>query len=147
MNMADPQLPPPGVRSAVVSSLRDGQVQHTTDWLADEVAVALVFNGLSQAVMMATPADLDDFALGFALTEGLIDSPASLYGCEVQAVEQGLEIRLEVSARCFDALKTRRRTLAGRTGCGLCGVESLAAARRPVTKVASACCRLMAEKM
>jgi FdhD protein len=58
-----------------------------------------------------------------------------LYGCEVQAVEQGIELRLEVSARCFDALKTRRRTLAGRTGCGLCGTDSLAQVQRPLPAV------------
>ena len=84
MNMAAPPLPPPGVRHAAVSPWRAGQAQRQADWLAEEVAVALVFNGLSHAVMMATPADLDDFALGFALSEGLIDSPAALYGCELQ---------------------------------------------------------------
>ena len=135
MNMAAPPLPPPGVRAAAVSPWRDGQARHQADWLAEEVPVALVFNGLSHAVMMATPADLDDFALGFALTEGLIDSPAALYGCEVQAVEPGIELRLTVSSRCFEALKDRRRTLAGRTGCGLCGTDSLAQVQRDLPRV------------
>ena len=143
MNMADTPLPLPGVRRATVSPWRAGQGQRQADWLAEEVPVALVFNGLSHAVMMATPADLDDFALGFALTEGLIDSPAALYGCELQPVEQGIELRLTVSSRCFDALKLRRRTLAGRTGCGLCGTDSLAQVQRalpavPATAVAPA---------
>ena len=84
MNMADTALPSPGLRRATVSPWRAGQAQRQADWLAEEVPVALVFNGLSHAVMMATPADLDGFALGFALTEGLIDSPAALYGCELQ---------------------------------------------------------------
>ena len=142
MNRADTK-PPPGVRHATVSPWRAGQAQRRADWLAEEVAVALVFNGLSHAVMMATPADLDDFALGFALTEGLIDSAAALYGCEVQPVEQGIELRLTVSSRCFEALKGRRRTLAGRTGCGLCGTDSLAQVQRvlpevPTTAVAPA---------
>lgn len=143
MNMADPSLPLPGVRHATVSPWRAGQAQRQADWLAEEVPVALVFNGLSHAVMMATPADLDDFALGFALTEGLIDRPAALYGCEVQPVEQGIELRLTVSSRCFDAIKRRRRTLAGRTGCGLCGTDNLAQVQRdlptvPATAVAPA---------
>ena len=135
MNMADTSLPPPGVRHATVSPWRAGQARRQADWLAEEVPVALVFNGLSHAVMMATPADLDDFALGFALTEGLIDSPAALHGCELQPVEQGIELRLTVSSRCFAALKTRRRTLAGRTGCGLCGTDSLAQVLRSLPKV------------
>ena len=140
MNRADTK-PPPGVRHATVSPWRAGQAQRRADWLAEEVAVALVFNGLSHAVMLATPADLDDFALGFALTEGLIDSHTALYGCEAQAVEQGIELRLEVSSRCFEAIKLRRRTLAGRTGCGLCGTDSLAQVQRalpavPATRVA-----------
>ena len=143
MNMTDTQLPPPGVRHATVSPWRAGQAQRQADWLAEEVPVALVFNGLSHAVMLATPADLDDFALGFALTEGLIDSPAALYGCELQPVEQGIELRLTVSSRCFEAIKLRRRTLAGRTGCGLCGTDSLAQVQRvlsavPATAVAPA---------
>lgn len=143
MNMAEPTLPPPGVRHTAVSPWRAGQAQRQADWLAEEVPVALVFNGLSHAVMMATPADLDDFALGFALSEGLIASPAALYGCELQPVEQGIELRLTVSSRCFETLKSRRRTLAGRTGCGLCGTDSLAQVQRdlptvPATAVAPA---------
>ena len=137
MNMAAPPLPPPGVRHVAVSPWRAGQAQRQADWLAEEVPVALVFNGLSHAVMMATPADLDDFALGFALSEGLIESPAALYGCEVQLVELGIELRLTVSSRCFDAIKLRRRTLAGRTGCGLCGTDSLAQVQRDLPAVAA----------
>lgn len=135
MNMAEQPLSPPGVRQALVSPWRNGQAQRQADWLAEEMPVALVFNGLSHAVMMATPADLDDFALGFAMTEGLIDSPEALYGCEVQPVEQGIELRLTVSSRCFEALKDRRRTLAGRTGCGLCGTDSLAQVQRDLPRV------------
>jgi len=79
--------------------------------LAEEVPVALVFNGVSHAVMMATPADLEDFALGFALTEGLIDHAAELYGVEQAAVAEGIELKLEVSAACAWRLRERRRTL------------------------------------
>lgn len=93
--------------------------------LAEEVPVALVFNGISHAVMMATPADLDDFALGFALTEGLIESRAELFDCEHEVLERGIELQLRVAAQAELRIKARRRTLAGRTGCGLCGADSL----------------------
>ncbi len=93
--------------------------------LAEEVPIALVFNGISHAVMMASPADLEDFALGFALTEGLIDSPSQLYGIEHDVLVQGIEVRLEVAAQAEQRLKERRRSMAGRTGCGLCGADSL----------------------
>ena len=121
--------PHDGVRAAPVTRWRDGQATAASDWLADEVPVALVFNGLSHAVMMATPADLADFALGFSLTEGLLGSASDLYGVEQRRVDSGrshgIELQLEVSSRCFAAIKERRRTLAGRTGCGLCGTDSL----------------------
>ncbi|SFD47154.1 FdhD protein [Paracidovorax konjaci] len=104
------------------------------DAVAAEVPVALVFNGLSHAVMMATPSDLDEFALGFALSEGLIDTPADCRGIEVfsrDGAEAGVgaacEVHLDIAPRCFARLKERRRALAGRTGCGLCGIDSLQA--------------------
>ena len=107
---------------------QDGQ---TTDVLAAEVPVALEFNGISHAVMLATPQDLEAFALGFALTEGILDSASQCYGIEVEPVQtdavQGLAVKLDIAASCFQRLKSQRRSLAGNTGCGLCGVESLAA--------------------
>ncbi len=95
--------------------------------LAAEVPVALVFNGLSHAVMMATPHDLEDFALGFALSEGLLDTPADCRGIEVVDHGAAFEAQIEIASSCFARLKERRRTLAGRTGCGLCGIDSLQA--------------------
>ena len=94
--------------------------------LAEEVPVALVFNGISHAVMMASPVHLEDFALGFALTEGLIDHPSQLYGVEVIHQPNGIELQLDVAAQTEARLKERRRSMAGRTGCGLCGADSLA---------------------
>ena len=109
----------------------------TPDMLAAEVPVALVFNGISHAVMMATPKDLDLFALGFALSEGIVDNAGEVSGIDVvladpeqSGLPQGMaaiEVQVEVSSRSFEQLKTRRRVMAGRTGCGVCGVESLAA--------------------
>ena len=101
------------------------------DSLAAEVPVALVFNGISHAVMMATPQDLEAFALGFALSEGILDSPSQCFGIEVQTLQAcggvAVEVQLDIAAPCFARLKEQRRSLAGRTGCGVCGLDSLQA--------------------
>lgn len=102
------------------------------DWLADEVPVALVYNGISHVVMMATPKDLEAFALGFSLSEGIIDSPADIYGMDIQPSCGGIEVQIELSSRRFMGLKAQRRSLAGRTGCGVCGVEQLAEIGKPL---------------
>jgi FdhD protein len=111
---------------------RGGEVTVSQDWLADEVPVALVFNGISHAVMLATPLDLEDFALGFGLTEGLLARADELYGVEVRPDPAGLRVEMEVSSACFARLKDRRRSMAGRTGCGLCGTESLEQVEPPL---------------
>ena len=105
--------------------------------LAEEVPVALVFNGISHAVMMASPANLEDFALGFALSEGLLQSPSQLYGVDIEVLAQGIEVRLEVAAQAEQHLKERRRNMAGRTGCGLCGADSLGQVRLPLPQAPS----------
>ena len=110
--------------------LRDGTVTPMLDAVAEEVPVALVYNGVSHAVMMATPADLEDFALGFSLSEGILESPHELLDIDTDELPQGLTARMTISARRFAGLKDRRRNLAGRTGCGLCGVDSLEQAVR-----------------
>lgn len=94
--------------------------------VAVELPVALTVNGVSQAVMLASPADLEDFALGFALAEGWITQPHELVDLEVEARADGIELALTLTAAREQGLKLRRRQLAGRTGCGLCGLESLA---------------------
>ncbi len=90
-----------------------------------ELPVALEFNGISHAVMLATPSDLENFALGFALSEGIVESRSEFYHAEAEEGPQGVTLHCEISSHAFLKLKERRRTLAGRTGCGLCGVESL----------------------
>jgi FdhD protein len=105
--------------------------------VAEEVAVALVYNGISHAVMMATPCDLEDFARGFSLTEHIVEKPSEIYDIEVEPVGRGIEVRLDIAAQRMAGLQQRRRTLAGRTGCGLCGVDSLEEAMRPVTVAAA----------
>ncbi len=106
------------------------------DSVVEEVPVALVYNGISHAVMLATPTDLEDFALGFSLSEGLIASPAELLEVEINATPLGIELQLRVTAERFQGFKATRRQLAGRTGCGLCGRESLEQAILPVPQVA-----------
>ena len=126
-----------GSRKVETSGLRGGQRFAGTDRVAEEVPVAMEFNGISHAVMLATPCDLEDFALGFALSERIITSPADLYSIELVESEQGLTVRQEISAECFARLKQYRRNLAGRTGCGLCGTESLNQALRAVQRVSN----------
>jgi len=126
--------------SLPVNRWRDGRGESVTDNVAEEVPVALEYNGISHAVMLATPADLEDFALGFSLTEGILQSPAEWYDCELIEEGGGIRIVMDISSERMFALKERRRTLAGRTGCGLCGTETLPQAVRmpsPVTSRAS----------
>ena len=132
MNMSGQPPHGGGARLASVVRWRDGQRRVVDDWVTEEVPVALEFNGVSHAVMLATPADLEDFALGFGLAEGIFTSAADLHDCEVRHSPQGITVAMQISARCFAALKERRRTLAGRTGCGVCGTESLDKVLRPV---------------
>ncbi|SKA17547.1 formate dehydrogenase accessory sulfurtransferase FdhD [Consotaella salsifontis] len=91
----------------------------------EEVPVAVTYNGSSHAVMMASPADLEDFAVGFSLTERIVGSPADILSIDIVAFDRGVEARLWIDEACNKRLSQRRRTLAGPTGCGLCGVDSL----------------------
>lgn len=112
-----------------------GEQSGREDQIATEVPVALTYNRLSHVVMMATPADLEDFGLGFSLTEGIIDSVDDLITTRVVPREQGIEVAMTISEHCYDRLATQRRNLTGRTGCGLCGAESLEQAMRYPEKV------------
>lgn len=108
-----------------VTQWRLGQLQQVQDQLAEEVPVAMVYNGISHVVMLATPQDLEDFALGFSLTEGILQQADELYDIEILSQDTGIELHMTIASERFLQLKTRRRQLAGRTGCGLCGAESL----------------------
>jgi len=131
---------PAALATVAVQRHEDGRVSPwVDDVVAVETPVALVFNGISHAVMMCTPQDLSELALGFALSEGLIDGSADCYGMDVVGgrIVDGttgcapelpaVEVRMDISARAFMRLKARRRNLAGRTGCGVCGIDSLQA--------------------
>lgn len=104
--------------------------------LPEEVAVALSFNGSTQAVMMATPADLKDFAYGFALTEGLA-KPHEISEVEIVETPKGIDVQIWVTAEAEARLAKRRRTMAGPVGCGLCGIDSLEEAVRDLPPVSS----------
>ena len=110
-------------------------VTERQDTLAKEVPVALVYNDIAHTVMMCSPRDLEDFAMGFSLTEGIIDKPADIYGIDIEEVCNGMEARIELATRCFVALKDHRRTLTGRTGCGICGAEQIQQVYKNIKKL------------
>ena len=113
-----------------VEAWQQNASQQASDTLAEEVPIALIYNGISHVVMLATPQDLTDFALGFSLTEGILRNKSDLYGVEVVEQPQGVELHCDIASEQFANLKERRRNLVGRTGCGLCGAESIAQAMR-----------------
>lgn len=132
----DLPAPPPARRVERVQ-LRDGIVSAGSRAVPEEVPVALTFNGTTHAVMMASPTDIADFALGFALTEGIVAGRSEILSLDVIVVEDGIEARMWIAPEKMKHLSARRRALAGPTGCGLCGVESLAEAVKPAALVAA----------
>lgn len=112
-----------------------GSNQRGDDWVATETAVALMYNCISHVVMMATPADLEDFAIGFSLSEGIVERAEDILDIEIADDENGLVVAMMIPEKAFAALKGQRRNLTGRTGCGLCGAETLEQAIRPPRKI------------
>ena len=108
------------------SSIKD-EVKET---IAEETPIALIYNGISHVVMMGSPSDLEDFATGFSVTEGIVDDLSDIYSIEINYKRNGIELNIKISSECFIRLKEVRRNLIGRTGCGLCGAESLSQAMR-----------------
>jgi FdhD protein len=103
----------------------DGQLVTADDQVATETPVAMVYNGISHVVMMSTPCDLEDFVTGFSLSEGIITGTKQLLDVEEITTDKGIELHATITAEALVGLKERRRNLVGRTGCGLCGAESL----------------------
>lgn len=113
------------------------QLQQNSDAIAEEVPVAMVFNGVSHVVMMASPNQLEVFAIGFSLTEGIVEHVDEVYDIRVSPGQDGIELELTIANQRFSELKEKRRNLTGRTGCGICGAESLQNVRLELSPVSS----------
>src|SRR5580692_12526263 len=127
----------PGAVSAELAVERwsRGVLAHATDLVAEEVPVALVYHDVPHVVMLATPADLEDYGVGFTLSEGLVERKEEIRGVEVVRGEGVADVHISVAWERFAQLLQRRRNLAGRTGCGLCGAETAEDAIRKVAPV------------
>ncbi|MFC0238875.1 formate dehydrogenase accessory sulfurtransferase FdhD [Rhodopseudomonas telluris] len=125
----------PTVHTAATKVWRNGRMQDGARAIPEEVPVAISYNGSTQAVMMATPADLEDFAIGFSLSEGVVTAASQIDSFEIVPHDDGVELRMWLDGAVAERLQQRRRHIAGPTGCGLCGVDSIAEAVRPVAIV------------
>jgi len=125
-------------------SFRNRILSSTHRTVAEEAAIALSYGGSTEAVMMATPADLEDFAIGFSLSEGIIDTLDEVTGIEVLEASGGIDLQISLKDDVDRALRVRRRAKAGPVGCGLCGVESIEEALKPAADVSVVTLRLAA---
>src|SRR5436190_9831518 len=123
---------PPAVQCVPRQAWRDGATLLGERSLAEEVPVAFSYNGATHAVLMATPDDLEDFALGFSYTEGIITTAAEIAELAVVSVADGIVLRMSLTGDRSDAFAARRRRFVGPAGCGMCGLESLAEANRAI---------------
>ncbi len=115
-----------GINTVLVTKFSNSTLNNPQfDTIAIEKPIALIYNGISHVVMMATPKDLEYFAIGFSLTENIIESVNDIYGIDIIDSLKGVEVHIELSSRRFNQLKEKRRNLTGRTGCGICGTEQL----------------------
>lgn len=114
---------------------RAGSTQSGVRLLAEETPIAMSYRGSTHAVMMATPADLTDFAHGFTLSEGIARQPGEILGVEIVALDEGIDLQIELNDEAASRHTARRRAMTGPAGCGLCGVDSIAEALRTVRPV------------
>ncbi len=138
---AEPETNRPALPEAVVTaprlSFRHGRRAEGTRAVPEETAVAFTYNRVSYAVMMASPVDLEDFAIGFSLSEGIVTKPGDVTSLEIVPGDLGVELRMELSVPNAERFAERRRLMAGPVGCGLCGLESLSEAMRPLPVIKS----------
>ena len=125
----------PAMRSYSVCRWQAGAFDNIEDWVAEEVAVALEYNGVAHAVMMCSPQHLEDFALGFSVSECIVERSDEVYDIQIRVLSEGIQIAITIPQARFWVLKSHRRAMAGRTGCGLCGKESLAQLANPLAPV------------
>ena len=118
---------------------RGGQTRSTSRLIAEETAIALTYNGSTHAVMMGTPADLEDFGIGFSLTEAIVERRNEIRSIDLIPNELGIEVRMWLDGDRAASMAARRRAISGPVGCGLCGIESLAEALRSIESVRSDC--------
>jgi FdhD protein len=130
MNSPHPDLGWPSYQQSIVDRWQHGQHSLEEDYIAEEVPVSLVYNGIPHVVMLATPTNLEEFALGFSITEGIIKNAQELLSCRVYNRSQGIEVQLKIPDERFVCMSDKARNLTGRTGCGLCGASSLKQAIR-----------------
>jgi FdhD protein len=124
--MLDISCPPATSCEVTVQRWRDGEIKQVADQVAEEVPIALTFHGVPHVVMLATPANLEDLAVGFTLSEMIVDSPSEIQSVEAVTRDDGaLEVRISIAAAKFSELLRRQRNLTGRTGCGLCGAQTV----------------------
>ena len=129
-----------GYEAVDVQRLSENRAVEQSDFVVQEHPIALVYNGISHAVMMATPADIEVFAKGFSLSEGILTSLKELYSLDINETEFGIQVEMTISTRAFMALKQHRRMMVGRTGCGLCGIESLQQLHLDLSQITTALC-------
>src|SRR6202795_1891358 len=114
---------------------RDGSAREGSRLIPEETALALTYNGGTYAVMMGTPQNLRDFAIGFSLSEGIVQSPDDIESLDIAPLDNGIELRMWLEPSLANRLNERRRHIAGPTGCGICGIDSIAEAVRPAAVV------------
>ena len=124
---------------------RNGRLAEGERFVPEETPVAFSYAGSTHAVMMATPADLEDFAVGFSLTEGIVTGPGEIETIEVLAEDKGIDVQIRLMDAQNDALTARRRHMAGPVGCGLCGIESIEQAVRVTPSVRASSFTLAAD--
>src|ERR671935_2061175 len=123
------------VRSVGRQVWRNGSVNEGARLIPEETAIALTYNGGTYAVMMGTPQNLPDFAVGFSLSEGIVQSAEEISSLDIVELDDGIELRMWLAPPRAELVNERRRHIAGPTGCGICGVESIAEAVRPAAIV------------